>query len=96
MIPAPAKDRRESRGAAIEGVHLMQRASLVFALAGALLLIGALFGETIPLLLPVATIGIAAALRFSHDTAVYLRILIGLIAFAHTLLGTLYLIEIYG
>ncbi len=67
-----------------------------FASAGLVILLASLFGDTVPLLLPVATFGIAAALRFSHDTAVYLRILIGLIAFAHVLLGTLYLAELYG
>jgi putative ATP-binding cassette transporter len=67
-----------------------------FALVGAGLLLVSLLGESIPLLLPAATIGIALALRYTHDTAVYLRILIGLIAFAHVLLGSLYLAEIYG
>ena len=39
-----------------------------FALVGAGLLLVSLLGENVPLLLPVATLGIAVALRYTHDT----------------------------
>ncbi|TVR10158.1 MAG: ABC transporter ATP-binding protein/permease [Salinarimonadaceae bacterium] len=67
-----------------------------FAAAGAVLLVLSLLGDVVPILLPAATLAIAASIRFSHGIAIYLRIVLGLIAGAHALLGGLYLAELQG
>lgn len=67
-----------------------------FAAAGVALLVLSLVGEVVPILLPAATLVIAATLRFSRDIAAYLRIVLGLIAGAHALLGGLYLAGLQG
>ncbi|MCG6122447.1 MAG: ABC transporter ATP-binding protein/permease [Microvirga sp.] len=74
----------------------MNSAWMGFAAAGAVLLAVSLFGDVVPILLPLATLGIAASLRFSRDIAVYLRIVLGLIAGAHAFLGGLYLAGLEG
>ncbi len=74
----------------------MGTTSIGFAIAGVLLLALAVLGETTPLLLPVATLAVAGALYGARALAAYIRILVGLIAGAHAMLGALYLADLYG